>query len=153
LVTKLAENGLIDPALQLARALLEVIPDPRRRRSRKDDSEFSLPPEASARFDAWHYERILGRAMPALLQRAPWETFDLLGDLLDRAVKFSRLRRRDDPEDYSYIWRRAIEDNVQNRGDHDVKMLLVSGLRDAGEAILAANPAGLEEAIRRLEAR
>ena len=49
LVSKLVQEGEAEGALDLARALLEVLPDPKP----------ILVPEPRGHFDSWHYEGIL----------------------------------------------------------------------------------------------
>ncbi|MBK9307420.1 MAG: hypothetical protein IPM58_10120 [Nitrospira sp.] len=62
--------------------------------------------------------------------------------------------RNEDPgrEDYSYIWRGAIESHSQNEG-RDLREHLVSAVRDASELIVSSNPALVRDVVRCLHYR
>jgi len=128
LVSHLAKGNQVDHSLSLAKALLAVLP-----------SEKGLLSQAKARFDAWHYERILEKNIPDLIEAAGVRGFALLGDLLESAVKLSVDAEGDEGgEDYSYIWRGAIE-GAKHRGFHEIRDLLVSAVRDAAVKIVGAD--------------
>ena len=121
LVSHLAKGSQVDQALDLASAVLTVLPGPE---------------DARARFDAWHYEQILKQHIPDLVTAAEMDALTLLCDLLEDAVRLSERHKGDEgPEDQSYIWRPAIEDHDQNRR-HGLKGLLVSAVRDSAEALM-----------------
>ena len=104
-------------------------------------------------FDAWHYEQILKKHYPNLVCHGGLPALELLCDLLEKAIRLSR--RRDDakgPEDYSYIWRPAIEDHPQNL-NHTIKDALVSALRDAAEHVVRSCKVTLEDIVKTLENR
>jgi len=153
LVAHLAQGGETDAALDLARVLLEVLPDQKRQEKTVDDGTYSLPPEAKARFDQSDYEETLKKDIPELVKAAGIRAFDFLCDLLETAI---RLSRRDGdkgiPEDHSYIWRPAIEDHPQNIG-HALKDSLVTSVRDAAESIIQTESGNIKELVERLEFR
>jgi len=147
-----AKGGKTEEALRVARVLLDVLPDERRTSPGTDDA-YRLLPEPRARFEAWHYEQILKEHYPDLVRQAILPALQLLCDLLEKAIQLS-LHHEDDqgPEDYSFIWRPAIEDHSQNRGD-TIRDALVSAVRDAAELVVRSNKATVEQVVNALEGR
>lgn len=142
LVEKLIDEGQPSAALELAEKLLEVLPDPRP----------ILVPEPVGHFDGWHYERLLNRTVPRLVESLGTPAFTLVCNLLDSAVLLGRQEgETDDPEDYSFIWREAIERGRSfSRGVTDA---LVSSVLQAGIDLVARKKASLEEVVAMLERR
>jgi len=141
LVGHLARGGKVETALSLAQRLLVVLP-----------SKGGLS-QAEARFDAWHYERILEKNLPDLVAAASVQALDLLCGLLESAVQLSRNGGGDEGgEDYSYIWRRAIEGG-KGRGFHEIRDLLVSAVRDAAAQIVRTDRTLIGSVIDELEQR
>ena len=137
LVSHLAQGGQEDEALHLTRSLLAISPDP------------IMPSELKAHFDDWYYEQILKKQIPDLVATAEEGTLGLLSDLLSDAIHFSRQQKEDEgPEDYSYIWRPAIEDHNQNH-PYGLKDMLVSAVRDAAEAMIETKGKVILEIIER----
>lgn len=150
LVAHLAKGGEVDKALELAQVLLEPIP------STQPEVEFEIggqkyrfPPELQARFDTWQYEQILKKDFPVLVQEAGMKAFDMLCDLLEEAVRLSGGGKP--PEDYSIIWRPAIEGHEQNL--HTLKDVLVSAVRDTAEQLAQADTSEVPVLVQALEAR
>ncbi len=144
LVVRLADGGEAPAAVDLATALLAVVPDPRaealgRRAMRRP----------TAQMDEWHYERALGQCLPAISRSAPLGAFDLACDLLGRAIELSDGTA---DADRSWIWRPAIEDHAQNRYQR-FPGLLVTAVRDLGRGLVAQDESLLEQVVQRLEAR
>jgi len=147
-----ATGGQAEEALRVARVLLDVLPDERRMKAASKE-DYWLPPEPRARFDTWNYEEILKKHYPELVRAAGLSALEVLCDLLESAIQLSRTREDDHgPEDYSYIWRPAIEDHPQNL-DQRIKDALVSGVRDAAELIVCSRRATMEEVVNVLEHR
>jgi hypothetical protein len=147
-----ARGGKIEQAICLARVLLEVLPDERIRTPGPGDF-YALPPEPRARFDTWQYRKILQKDYPELVRAAGIPAVEVLCDLLEKAICLSR--RRDEgegPEDYSYIWRPAVEDHPQNLGD-TIKDVLVAGVRDAVEEVIRTGKATVGQIVEILEHR
>lgn len=147
LVVHLAEGGQGKPALALARSLLHV--------SASDlaqvEREASFSPEVRARFDDWHYERVLEKCVPVLADWVGVAAFDLFSEVLESAVGLARSAgETPPPEDYSYIWRPAIEDHPQN-GPHGIKGLLVTAVRDAGERLARADSSVVKQLVEKLD--
>ncbi len=130
-MSKLTRGNQTEAALDLAGSLLALVPDD------------PLYDQARARFNEWEYERILRESIPDLREVAPEETLVLLCDLLEQAVRLSqRSGQEDKPEDSSFVWRRAIEDHVQNPSHvRGVRDLLVSAVRDVAEALIESGNA------------
>lgn len=152
LIEHWAKGGLTEGALRVARVLLDVLPEERRVETGPDE-EYRLPPEPQARFDTWNYEEILKKHYPELVRTAGLPALELLCDLLDRAIRLSR-RCDDDqgPEDYSVIWRPAIEDHLQN-DVRTIKDALVTAVRDAAELVVRSGHGTVEEVVNALERR
>jgi len=151
LVSHLAKGGQVGPAMDLAKALLAVRADPRVDQKALEKN-FLLFPDAQPFYDLWTYEQIIVINVPDLVAAAGEPALTLLCSLLDDAVRLSR--RGDEvpePEDYSYIWRPAI-DRGQS-ADHDVRGLLVSAVREAAEKLCEQNPSIVERIVRDLETR
>lgn len=110
-------------------------------------------PDARARFDVWQYRRILEKHVPALVSAADLDALGLLSKLLSDALRLSRRKGEEDgPDDYSAVWRPAIEDRSQ-RDAFGVKDVLVSAVRDAAEQIVMAEPSRLPVVMELLEAQ
>ncbi|HDN19654.1 MAG TPA: hypothetical protein ENF46_00985, partial [Candidatus Acetothermia bacterium] len=151
LMSHWAKGGKIREALRLASVLLDVLPD--ERSATVGEGLYSLPPEPKARFDVWDYKQILKEYYPGLVRAAPFPALELLCNLLDKAIRFSlRQGKGQKGEDFSYIWRPAIEDHPQNI-DSDIKDVLVTGIRDAAEIAIKLGWVPLEKIITFLEGR
>lgn len=152
LIGYLAEGEQIDAALDLASVLLEVLPDPKYQAKRSEDSEFRLPPDLNSRCDEWQYEEILKKKIPKLWKVDGIRTIQLLCDLLNQAVFLSQEdeKERQNYEDYSYIWRPAIEDHSQNRRS-GIRFLLVSSIRNAIVNTASTDPSSVPIILQVLE--
>ena len=148
LASKLASAGHVDPALDLLRPLLAPLPDPRVAELSSEDRTHRSLPEPRTPFSLWNYGQILKKHVPAVVDAGGIKALRVLCETLAEAVRLSRTdSSTDDPEDYSRIWRPAIEKHPQNRdrGD-DLKDMLVAAVRDASEQ-LATKDATLVPAI------
>jgi hypothetical protein len=136
LIAHLARGGFGEEAIDLARVVLAVLPDPREAESGKEDSEFRFPPDPRARFDLWDYTIILKKHIPALVDATRERGLEMLCSLLTDAINLSQGRGEDlKPHDHSYIWRRGIEHPPEV---DDIPNALVSAVRDASELIARA---------------
>ncbi len=149
LIAKLAEARLTDAALGLARALFGVLPD-----QRQDDvekaSEFRLPPNPTARCDAWQYSEALKIVAPSLARTVGLPALDVFAALLAEAVRLSSDRDRAPGVDYSFIWRDLIE--ADDSDETDVRDALVSAVRDIAVDV-AQDSETTKAVVERLEAR
>jgi hypothetical protein len=152
LIAHWARGGKTEEALRVARVLLDVLPDEQRRTPGPKDS-YALRPEPQARFDVWEYQEILQKHYPELARAAGIPALEALCDLLERAIRLSRRRDDDEgPEDYSYIWRPAVEDHPQNLG-HTLKDALVVSVRDAVEEVIRSDKVTVKKVVEILESR
>jgi hypothetical protein len=142
LVGKLVDNGEVDASLDLARTLLEVLPDPKP----------VLVAEPTSHIDSWHYERILRRDMAVLVRIAGMRGFELLTDLLADALRLSQKDKGDEGfEDYSFVWR---PDLAHGRGfSRGVSDPLTSAVLDACSSILTNGQSTVAEIVGALEGR
>jgi hypothetical protein len=158
LVEHLARGGAVDEALDLAAVLLAVLPDPRPLREADLPEEMRFPQEPVARFEVWQYEQILKKHLAPLVDAAGERTLTLFCDLLASAIRLSRRQPEEQPgegelwDDYSWVWRPAVEEHEQNRRE-TVKTLLVSAVRDCAERLAGRAPESVPELVRRLEER
>ena len=154
LVAHLAQGSQGEAALDLARSLLSVLPDPRR--GAEKDETYRLPPAPRARFDDWTYGQILKKHLPILITATKVAALNLLCDILDSAVRLSRRQDEDeDSDDYSYVWRPAIEDHPQNRPREgaELRKQLVTAVRDAAEKLALDDPSIVPNIVRTFEDR
>lgn len=149
LVAHLAGSGTTGEALRLARRLLAILPGPES--LEPADARAHLSAEPRARFDVYEFERILNEDVPAVVMAAGIAALGLLCELLEDAMDLRR-GRNDAPEDYSYIWRPAVEDHPQNH-PFGLKDALVTSVRNAAEAIIGKEPDLLREVVGALESR
>ena len=147
LISHLASGGQVEKALDLARALLELHKKQKEPMEGFEGEKYQLPPEPRSVLSDWNYEQILKKNVPDLVQAAGLKALGLLCDLLEEAINLSRRTDDGESEDYSYIWRSAIESHSENEG-RDLKGSLVSAVRDASEAITAANAMLVREVVR-----
>jgi hypothetical protein len=140
-------------ALDLAASLLTVLPD--NQVVERDDEEeegYKLPPKPRVQFDIWRYKEIVEKYVPDLVDVAGEKALTLLCDLLETAIRLSRLHEENEEVDYSHIWRPAIENHEQNRSEN-LKSLLVSSVRDAAERLGSNNPEIIPNLVSTFEAR
>ncbi|MCX5885234.1 MAG: hypothetical protein NT096_04905 [Proteobacteria bacterium] len=153
LIAHFAKGGQVAASLDLAGILLEVLPDPTQKDKSETEGGYRLPPQPRARFDIWEYQKILEKDFPELVKLAGLPAFQLLCDLLETTVRLSQ-RRTDNkgPEDYSHIWRPAIEEHEQNQL-YRLEDMLVSGVRDTAVFLAETKKTEVSELIKILEGR
>ncbi|SRR6266852_1755136 len=115
-----------------------------------DSPANSSSPGAIVRPNLWNYEQILKTKIPTLVEAAGLPALRFLCGLLDRSLQLSRSVDEDGAADYSYIWRRAIEDHPQDR-DQGLDSLLVGAIRDAAEQIARMSRTQMLEVVAQLE--
>lgn len=138
LVAHLARGGQVDAALDLARSLLAVLPDPRASEEASGGDTYRLPAVPRARFDTHRYQELLKKNMPELVATSGERGLVLLCDLLDEAITLSRHSSENEGprefEDLSCIWRPTVEDRGR-AGRHGLRDALVTAVRDAAEQL------------------
>src|ERR1035441_1876076 len=152
-ISLVARAGRTSSALQLAEVALEVLDEGGSRETNRADSPLSNLRKPISRLGLWHYEQVLTKSVPDLVDAAGEQALDLLCNLLDRAIVLSDRRgaeRR--PNDLSHVWRPAIEEHQQNL-NMEVKQLLVTAVRDATEQIARKSPARVPALVESLEKR
>ena len=148
LIAHLANGGEVDAALNLARAVLAVLPNPR---AEEDEGGLrSWYRDPVSRLERWDYQRVVGLCLPALVEAGGTRTLELFCDLLETAINFSEAHAApEDRNDRSSIWRRDLE----YREHDNVKDHLVSAVRKAAEQIASADSSQVPALINSLEAR
>lgn len=111
--------------LSVVEIMLRVLPDPRRVEA-PSDSPLQLPPEPIGRLSEYEYERFLEQVLDPMVEAAGIVAVRVLSRLLESAVRLSGRAH----DDYSHIWRPAIESHDQN-SDTGIRQVLVSAVRDA----------------------
>lgn len=131
LAVHLAQGGHIEAALSVVSATLSpIVPQ-----APGEDAE-SRSSEARPRIDLWTYGQMAKKQIPVLAELGGQATVQTLCDLLDKVLEIERPKPAQlgpdekEREDYSYVWRPAIEGHEFNQGD-DLKNILVTTLRDA----------------------
>lgn len=126
LAIKLEDEGEVDSAIDLLDALLEIkVPNV--------DSTFSLK-IASPYLDLWQYKEILNKIVYPIAGKEPSRVVQLLSEKLLKAIEHERPSDSPSEDDFSFIWRPAIEDREETDED-DVKNVLVTAIRDCLETI------------------
>ncbi len=149
LIAHLAKERQVVAALELARALFQLAPDPLpMRRIREGDDEIEMPRDAVAKFDDWHYQQSLRTITRPLVIADEERSLEFLCDILERALK-AHSRPEETEEDYSWIWRSQIE--IEGHGDP--KDALVSAVCDAVVLIAEFDPPKIPATLNSLIAR
>jgi len=153
LISLLTKGDQVAAALQLTRAALQIDPDPKQRQKDSADSPWGNFLEPRAHVGIWEYEQLINNNVPDLVAAARGQALDLLCALLDRALVLSDRRGENQrPQDFSFIWRPAIEEHEQNMNT-GVKQLLVSAVRDAADQVAKADATSVAVTVRALEER
>jgi hypothetical protein len=153
LISRLAKGEKTHEAMTIAEDLLDIFSDSKRVEAPGPGKTFYPSSEPQARFDSWEYEQILKKYFPDLVQKAGIAALELLCNLLDKAIQIHCYGEVYwGTEDYSRIWRPAIEDHPQNC-DGTIKDALVSAVRDTAEIIIRSEQATVEEVVNILETK
>lgn len=152
LLSNLAKGNQIDPALELARSMLALVPPPQTSiATDKEEDEFSKifrHQDPKPKFDSWEYGEIIKNNLPPLVEKAGEQALSMLCDLLEEAVRLSiSPGEKPTANDISHAWRPAVEDHGQN-SDHDTKSKLVEAVRDAAEAIVRTDQTKVETLVK-----
>ncbi len=137
----LSVPGQKSAAVALARSLLSL----------SAEGSGSLLKTVRGKIDEYGYGRVVEDLRDPLADGLRDEAIALFADLLEAAV---RLTHEQAPEDYSYMWRPAIEEHDQNElhGDR-IPSVLVAALRDIASRIAERHPDRMDEVISSLERR
>ncbi len=148
LIEHLAKEGQPEQALSLAERLLDI-QEPGEDIFKKFGLDTKIQDPQTKIGDVWHYREILSKNVPALIKVEKFKAFDFLCKLLDKAIRIS-IESESEVEDFSFIWRPAIEDYPQ-KVRKDVKNVLVNAVQDATDLLVKENLASLENIINHLE--
>lgn len=152
LVSHLARGGEGAAALQLTGEFLTVLPDPDVQEVVVEGQTRRLRPHPRTPYSEWVLQRFLKDTLDGVVDAAGIAAVALVCKALDDAVRLSRSRPEEEgPEDYSRIWRPAIDQRQEDRG-HDLKSTLVTAVRQAGERLIQREPTLLPDLIQVLEA-
>ena len=150
LAVHLARGGYRTETLGLLQHLLAILPDPRQ--AQPDQASEHFIPKPRARFKPWSYREILKKHLPEIIRQDGLPVLDLLCKLLSVAVRSSlRDGNLNDDDDYSAIWRPAVENHEQHSSERDLRCMLVEAVRDAAVQVVEANPARLQQIVEKLE--
>ncbi len=145
LISRLSNQGKIEIAFDLASELLEIAP------AQETGKDPYSPSELKTRIESYEYEEVLKNNIPDLSKAAPFETLQMLCDLLEKTIIYSLPDgEKQKPKDFSYISRPTIEDHEQNRG-YGIEDLLITSARDAGKGICQSDPGGIAKVIELVE--
>lgn len=150
LISYLAKNGKIRLAEDLAKALLDIAYI-EREIGKPGDESYHKSTEIVPKFSAWEFGQVIEKNIPNLVDASGIRAFEMLCKLLEKALtKSTNLTER--PYDYSWIWRRTIEDHEQNVGNQcDIKSRLVDAVRDAALQLIKIDNSNLPNIIAYLE--
>jgi hypothetical protein len=158
LVIHLIKNGKSHAALRLARALLEVIPNPNTISAQDEDGDSEEDKEiwnyghAQTKLDNW-YQDILNELLPHLVDGVSENALKMLCDLLEKAIRYSRINpNQSKPVDYSTMWFSSFdgEDRYQTR---QVEHILALAVKDMCIDIVEKEKASLDWCVEMLESR
>lgn len=150
LIVHLARGGRKKEAMELASRVLAVKPDPRKPIKIEGHT---FPYEPIALFDDWHYEQILEKNYPSFVDLVGLDAIKVLLSVLESFIALSDSgRKAGSKDDYSEIWRPAIEDHSQNH-KHGVRDLLITAIRNSYERFLQSHPDQILAVVRDLESR
>lgn len=152
LVRRLAEGGQTESAISLSLSLFAVHSYVLHSPESEDGERTVILTEARARMDEWEYKEVLGKCAPVLLSAVGERFLAVLFGLLEDTIKASHPDAVP-PEDYSFVWRPAIEEHPQNHMSHGLTRVLVSAVRDASEQLARNQPDLVPRLVTELEAR
>jgi hypothetical protein len=122
-VAHLAAKGELQAAFELARALLRI--------ERPEPEDAAPRQRAQARMHTYQYGRVLEIVVPALAAADGVRTMKLLCELLRDVIA---AYREPSGDDFTYVWRRAVESHEQNLQD-SLLDVLVNAVRDQAVAL------------------
>jgi len=144
LIVGMAERRLTQPALELARSLLQVLPDPDASKKRQGLVTFL---QARAVMESYLYDQECHELAPVLARAAGVEAVKLFAELLSLAMEYEGHHRNEGRTDYSHVYRPDIE-QPRHPGNSIIDSL-VDGLRESLLIVLDQRP---EEATAALDA-
>jgi hypothetical protein len=145
LFEKLASEGCEPAALRVLAALLRPIPSP------EDENHGFSRRDPEARLAYWDLDRTMERLLPTI-QKLGEPALAVLAELLGQALSMIHHNGSDAWEDYSWNWRKEIDEHGENHNG-DLRAHLVSAIRDSAIRLVESNPARLSDLVASLEKR
>lgn len=137
LINRFASEGQFNAAFRIFQALFTVYPD---LNFYQLPEEKRLLPKPQSHLRTWEYGEQLAKTVDQLGKRSDVRLIWILCKLLNDAIRYSRKEfAGQGPDDYSFVWRPAIEEHAQNRRD-SLEDSLVTALRAASEALIRQEP-------------
>ena len=150
LIKYFAGNGKISEAVTLANRVLAIQPDPR---PAPEYGGHKIPHDPTPIIRDYDYEEILEKDFPDFVDAAGLEAIKVLLDQYESYIEHSATDRESgSKDDYTEIWRPAIEDHSQNH-KFGIRDVLVTGIRDASERLLTQHPEQIGSLLIELESR
>lgn len=134
LLVSLFNAGKTNEALELTKALLQLLLP--KEGKVVGDSDFKLPDKSESKVDIHNYEEIIEEVLK-VDSASNLKLFGLFCNLLQQSIEISLTKpeeRGDD--DFSEIWRSAIEDHSQNYDHSSLKDVLTKAVRNLAESLL-----------------
>lgn len=150
LIVKFASDGAIKEAAELARAALEVMPDPEAETESKKEFSWLHP---RTKFSDYDYEELVKKITPVLTDKAPDKAADIYADLVKDMVRYKHTDikeakdNKNTLQDWSLIWRPVIED----AGEHpDTVDILINALIESLIALVKSDKISDEAKVKKL---
>lgn len=121
LIEKFLGDGEVDAALHLSEALF----DPENRTTGNLESGH----------EAWEYEQSVKKLVPPLVAAGGLRALGIFTTCLLKLVRADNGSERLEKEEYSYIWRPAIETHDQNLHGSDARQALIDAVRDGAQSL------------------
>ncbi|MGH3117193.1 MAG: hypothetical protein ACRDQ2_08775, partial [Gaiellales bacterium] len=147
----LAAAGDTAEAASLLEELLVLRTDPRAAAGEGENAEW-FRPKPLGRLDEHDFERAIERGVPALTEADPMHAFHVLLPMVENALELSeRPGLVAEKADLSVFWMPDLSQAPERYGKVQAA-LLAQTLREAALAVVAADPAGLDDVIAALDA-
>ncbi len=146
LITSLAEEGDVSPALRLFSTVFAIF---------RVDAETPGPNlSAAARtfMDNWNYRQEMKKCLPSLTRTGGLRFLEHLCQVLDEHVRLDAKGGFQGPDDFSYIWRPAIEEHSQNIHD-DPRDTVITAIRECAASLALQMPSQFPEIIEMMDSR
>jgi len=146
LVNSLASDGEVASALRLFRTVFAAV---------RDDSaqaKTALLEHAKTFMDPWNYREEMKKCLATLTKQGGTQFISTLCQLLNDFLCIEAKDGFQGPDDYSYVWRPAIDEHEQNIHD-DPRDTVVTATRDCLVLIALESPSNIEELVEILESQ
>ncbi len=150
LIKYFAQSGKISEAVTLANKVLAIQPD---LRPAPEYGGHKIPHDPTPIIRDYDYEEILEKDFPDFVDAAGLDAIKVLLDQYENYIRHSNTERESgSKDDYSEIWRPAIEDHSQNH-KFGIRDILVTGIRKSCERFLNKHPGQMGSLLTELESR